>query len=43
MGLFPVTPAERFPFAMVEALDQAGRVIATCTPGAPPVGDCRDM
>jgi hypothetical protein len=43
MGLFPVTPAERFPFATVEALDQAGRAIATCTPGAPPVGDCRDV
>jgi hypothetical protein len=43
MGLFPVTPAERVPFATVEALDQAGRAIVTCTPGAPPVGDCRDV
>jgi hypothetical protein len=43
MALFPVTPAERFPFATVEALDQAGRAIATCRPGAPPVGDCRDV
>ena len=42
MGLFPVTPAERFPFK-VEALDQAGRAVARCTPGAPPVGDCRDV
>jgi hypothetical protein len=42
MGLFPVTPAERFPFK-VEALDQAGRVVARCTPGAPSVGDCRDV
>ena len=42
MGLFPVTPAERFPFK-VDALDQAGRVVARCTPGAPPVGDCRDV
>jgi hypothetical protein len=43
LGLFPVTPAERVPFATVEALDQAGRAIAQCTPGAPPVGDCRDV
>jgi hypothetical protein len=43
MGLFAVTAAERVPFATVEALDQAGRAIATCTPGAPPVGDCRDV
>jgi hypothetical protein len=43
MGLFPVAPGERFPFATVEALDQAGRAIATCRPGAPPVGDCRDV
>jgi hypothetical protein len=43
MGLFAVASAERFPFATVEALDQAGRAIATCTPGAPPVGDCRDV
>jgi hypothetical protein len=43
LGLFPVTPAERFPFAEVQALDQAGRAIATCTAGAPPVGDCRDV
>jgi hypothetical protein len=43
LGLVPVTPAERFPFARVEALDQAGRAIARCTPGAPPVGDCRDV
>jgi hypothetical protein len=43
MGLFEVTPAERSPFAKVEALDHAGRAIATCTPGAPPVGDCRDV
>jgi hypothetical protein len=43
LGLFAVTSAERFPFARVEALDEAGRTIATCTPGAPPVGDCRDV
>ena len=43
MSFFAVTPAERFPFATVEALDQAGRAIAQCTPGAPPVGDCRDV
>jgi hypothetical protein len=43
LGLVPVTAGERFPFATVEALDQAGRAIATCTPGAPPVGDCRDV
>jgi hypothetical protein len=43
LGLFAVASAERFPFATVEALDQAGRAIATCTPGAPPVGDCRDV
>jgi hypothetical protein len=43
MGFFEVPPAERFPFAKVEALDHAGRPIATCTPGAPPVGDCRDV
>lgn len=43
LGLFAVASAERVPFATVEALDQAGRAIATCTPGAPPVGDCRDV
>jgi hypothetical protein len=43
MGLFEATPAERSPFTKVEALDHAGRAIATCTPGAPPVGDCRDV
>jgi hypothetical protein len=43
MGFFAVTPAERVPFAAVEALDQGGRAIARCTPGAPPVGDCRDV
>jgi hypothetical protein len=43
LGLFAVTSAERFPFATVQALDQAGRPVATCTPGAPPVGDCRDV
>jgi hypothetical protein len=43
MGLFVVTPAERVPFATLEALDQAGRTIAQCIPGAPPVGDCRDV
>jgi hypothetical protein len=42
LGLFAMTSAERFPFAKVQALDQAGRAIAQCTPGAPPVGDCRD-
>ena len=42
MGLFVVTPGERVP-ARLQALDQAGRAIATCTPGAPPVGDCRDV
>ena len=42
LGLFVVTPGERVP-ARLEALDQAGRAIATCTPGAPPVGDCRDV
>jgi hypothetical protein len=43
MGLFAVTPAERVPFATLQALDQAGRTIVQCTPGAPPVGDCRDV
>lgn len=43
LGLFTVpSAAADFPFATVEALDQAGRVIAQCRPGAPPVGDCRD-
>jgi hypothetical protein len=42
MGLFVVTPGERVP-SRLQALDQAGRAIATCTPGAPPVGDCRDV
>jgi hypothetical protein len=32
----------RTPVTAVQALDQAGRAIARCTPGAPPVGDCRD-
>jgi hypothetical protein len=41
LGLFTV-PSADFPFAKVQALDQAGRAIAQCTPGAPPVGDCRD-
>jgi hypothetical protein len=43
MGLFVVTPSERLPFVKVQALNHAGRAIATCTPGAPPVGDCRDV
>jgi hypothetical protein len=43
MGLFAVASAERFPFATVQALDHADRAIATCTAGAPPVGDCRDV
>jgi hypothetical protein len=42
MGLFVVAPGERVP-SRLEALDQAGRAIARCTPGAPPVGDCRDV
>lgn len=36
-------PSTDSPFAAVEALDQTGRVIARCTAGAPPVGDCRDV
>jgi hypothetical protein len=43
MGLFPVPPAESFPFAKMQALDRAGRPITTCTAGAPPAGDCRDV
>jgi hypothetical protein len=42
LGLFAVPSAERFPVTAVQALDKAGRAIAQCTPGAPPVGDCRD-
>lgn len=42
LALFTV-PSADFPFAAVEALDQAGRVVARCTAGAPPVGDCRDL
>jgi hypothetical protein len=42
IGLFVVTPGEHVP-ARLQALDQAGRAIATCMPGAPPVGDCRDV
>jgi hypothetical protein len=42
MALFTVPPSD-FPFATVEALDQAGRTVARCTAGAPPVGDCRDV
>ena len=42
MALFTV-PSSDFPFATVEALDQAGRTVARCAAGAPPVGDCRDV
>jgi hypothetical protein len=42
MALFSV-PSSESPFATVEALDQAGRTVARCTAGAPPVGDCRDV
>jgi hypothetical protein len=42
LALFAV-PSTDHPFAAVEALDQAGRVIARCAAGAPPVGDCRDV
>jgi hypothetical protein len=42
MALFTV-PSADFPFATVQALDQAGRAVARCTAGAPPVGDCRDV
>ena len=42
MGLFTV-PSADFPFATVQALDQAGRAVARCTAGVPPVGDCRDV
>ena len=42
LALFTV-PSSEFPFARVEALDQAGRTVARCTAGAPPVGDCRDV
>ena len=43
LDLFAVASAKRWTIARVLALDQAGRVIAQCTPGAPPVGDCRDV
>jgi hypothetical protein len=43
LDLFAVASAKRWAIARVLALDQAGRVIAQCTPGAPPVGDCRDV
>jgi hypothetical protein len=42
LGLFVVPSAERFPVTAVQALDAAGRAIAQCTLGAPPVGDCHD-
>jgi hypothetical protein len=42
MALFTV-PSTDFPFATVQALDQAGHAIARCTAGAPPVGNCRDV
>ena len=43
VALFTVPSTSEFPFATVEALDQAGRRIARCQAGAPPVGDCRDV
>lgn len=42
LGLFTV-PSADFLFATVQALDQAGHMVARCTAGAPPVGDCRDV
>jgi hypothetical protein len=43
VALLSVPPSSEYPFATVEALDQAGRTIARCSAGAPPVGDCRDV
>ena len=40
LALFTV-PSGDFPFATVEALDQAGRTVARCT--APPANTCRDV
>jgi hypothetical protein len=42
IGIVPVSSAPIWQVTRILAVDQGGRVIAQCTPGAPPVGDCRD-